>query len=289
MKQAHDPLLIPEAKQFMMQTLNHINLDEVCNLQHQHLDQAWRAWLSASSYNTVHGLDQFSHSCFCAGTTPVFGEFISRHSKQRLRVSRSDFVLSKILARTYHRSMQWLEEEPLKHNDCLIISLPFSGNGSWYPGFQELLYHADDLGVPVFIDAAYFGISHGIEYPLNHACVTDFATSLSKHLANGNAFRMGIRFTRTSIDDGLSAALLGSNVFDRLNAYISIQLLNNFSHDWIIRKYKVASEGICHNNLLEPTNTITIGLGGQTHVHMKRGDYIRVCISEELSRISVNS
>jgi hypothetical protein len=284
MKQAHDPLYIPDSVEFIDGVMSNITIGQLQQINHVDLDTAWRSWLNNSSHNTVNGLNQFAYSCFSAGTTPAFGEFISRFPTRRVRVSRSDFVLTRILSDTYSRSMLYLEDAELNENDCVIISFPFSGNGSLYPGCNELLDCADKLNVPVFIDGAYFGISHGIDYPLAHPCVTDFSVSLSKHIG-GNCLRLGIRFTRNSVDDGISAGLIGSNVFDRLNSYVTVQLLNQFSHNWIIDKFKTSSDLICAQYNLTPTNTITIGLGGQDYKQFKRGDYIRVCISEELSKL----
>jgi hypothetical protein len=284
---SHDPLIIPETVEFINNLMSQITVDGVRQVEHKELDQSWRNWLTNSSYNSVAGLDQFNYSCFSAGTTPAFGEFISRFPTRRVRSSRSDFVLTQILARSYGRSIVSLEDEKLDSNDCVIISFPFSGNGSFYPGYNELLDSADQLKVPVFIDGAYFGISHGITYPLQRPCITDFAVSLSKNLS-ANSSRLGIRFTRNAVDDGISAGLIMNNVFDKLNAYISIQLLNHFSHDWIINKYIPLNALVCKQHNLTPTPTVTIAIGGEEYAQFKRGDYIRVCISQELSELSFN-
>jgi hypothetical protein len=287
MQLIHDPLIIPETVDFMNRVLSTSTVQTIQQLKHQELDQCWRAWLTASSYNRVIGLDQFCYSSFCAGTTPAFGEFISRNCNRRVRASRSDFIVSRILSRSYNRALVHLEDEELHSNDCVIMSFPFSGNGSLYPAHDRLLDQADQLGVPVFVDGAYFSISHGIDYPLYRKCVTDFVLSLSKSMGD-SSFRMGIRFTRNKVDDGITAPLLGHDIFDRLNSYVSIKLLNEFSHDWIINKYRPTSDLICAQNNLTPTNTLTLALGGQEHLQFKRGDYIRVCISKELSRLSTN-
>jgi len=285
MKLAHDPLRITECIEFINGLMSNITVEQLAQIKHSELDTAWREWLTASSYNRVNGLEQFNSSCFSAGTTPAFGEFISRFPNRRVRVSRSDFVITRILCTAYQRPMTYLEIEKLDKNDCLILSFPFSGNGSYYPDHEALLNSADELNIPVFVDAAYFGISHGIDYPLHRPCVTDFAVSLSKNLA-GNTFRTGVRFTRKPIDDGLSATLIAANIFDRINSYLAIKLLAQFPHDWLIDKYCSPSKTICLQNNLTPTQTITIGIGGPEHIQFKRGDYIRVCISEELSRLS---
>ena len=284
MKLAHDPLSIPEAREFINHLLPTITVERIQALEYQEFEMAWRTWLESSTRNTID-LSEFSHSSFTSGTSPAFGEFISRYPTRRVRVSRSDFTLTKILARSYSHPILALEDGPLEFTDCVVLSFPFSGNGSYYPGYEQLLDHADELDVPVFIDGAYFGISSGIDYPLHHRCVKEFVSSLSKHVA-GVPLRLGIRFTKELVDDSISASLIGSDVFDRLNAYISIQLLQQFSHEWIINRYLHISNLVCRENNLEPTNTVTIALGGPEYEEFKRGDYRRVCISEELNRIS---
>jgi hypothetical protein len=149
---------------------------------------------------------------------------------------------------------------------------------------KMLLDQAYELGVPVFIDAAYFGISHGLHYPLDRKCVTDFAVSLSKNLA-GNPLRLGIRFTKDNIDDGVTAGLLGSDIFDRLGAYLSIQLLQKYPHAWLIDHLAPVSQQVCEQLRLTPTNTVTIGIGGDEYRQdFLRGDFVRVCITQEISK-----
>lgn len=288
MKLAHDPLYIQESVDFLNQLLPTVTVDKISSIEHLALDHAWRSWLISSSYNTVVGLDTFEHSSFSLGTTQSFGEFISRYPTRRIRVSRSDFIITQLLSKTYHRDMLYLEDGPIHTNDCIILSVPFSGNGSYHPEHLTILDQSDDLGIPVLIDGAYFGISHGIDYPLLRPCVTDFVTSLSKSIS-GVPFRLGIRFTKQRVEDGISIGQIGSNLFDRLNSYVSIQLLNQFSHDWVINKYRTLSEVVCQNNNFVTTNTVTLALANSQMKEFKRGDFYRVCISEEISRLSKNS
>jgi hypothetical protein len=284
MKIAHDPLNNPKARELIDQSMQQISYSSLEQLTMQDLDRAWRSWLTSSKHNVVHGLDDFKHSVFSAGASASFGEFISRYPTRRIRGSRSDFILTRILCRTYQREFLELEVSPLQHNDAVIISLPFSGNGAVYPGFEDLLARATQLEVPVFLDAAYFGISHDVTYILSNPCITDFVVSLSKNLS-GRELRLGMRFTRDNIDDGISAATVGFGIFDKLGAYLSIQLLNNFSHNDFIDHYKPISLKTCNDLGLIPTNVISLAIGPEYLAEeFKRGDYIRVCISEELSR-----
>lgn len=282
MKREHDPVLVVPAQNFISQILKESSVEKIQAVSHERLDQAWRKWLCSSSFNFVNGLDTMPYSAFSAGTTQSFGEFIARHPRRRVRASRNDFKITKILCRTWGRNYLDLEDADLDQDDCLILSLPFSGNGSYLPKCQTILDQADQLKIPVFLDGAYYGISHGCNYPLHRPCVTDFAVSLTKNIA-GNNFRLGMRFTKHLVDDSLSAAQLASDIFDRLGAYISIALLEKFSHDWWVKRYLDSSRTICRDHGLFPTNTLTIGIGKEQHRQYQRGDYIRVCISDELS------
>lgn len=281
----HVPLKIPEVISFVNTIFPNITWQKLMEVQHKDLDQAWRSWLMASQHNTIIGLDKFQHSGFCPGTTDAFGEFIARYPQRRVRVSRSDFVLTKILAKSWGHSLLFVEEGPLESNDCLIMSMPFSGNGFQHPGHDSLLDQADDLGVPVFVDGAYFGISRDIVYPLDRECIKDFTVSLSKNMI-GDPLRLGIRFTKEPIDDGITAGLIGSDIFDRLGAYLTIELLQNFSHAWLMDKYLPMAEEVCNKLGLQSTKTFTLALGPETMTEYKRGDYVRICITDELSRIS---
>jgi hypothetical protein len=285
MKLAHEPLREPEVIAYINTLFPDINWQNIDKIKNSELDTAWRDWLTNSKYNRVIGLEQFTHSAFCPGTTDAFGEFLSRYPSRRIRVSRSDFVLTKILSKTFQREFLYLEEEVLHTNDCVVMSMPFSGNGSKHPAFDLILDQADFMGVPVFVDAAYFGISHNIEYPLHRACIRDFTLSLSKNMA-GNPLRLGIRFTKDLVDDGITAGLIGSDIFDRLGAYISIKLLNRFSHAWLIEKYNDTAIKICTERGLTPTNTITLAIGQDHMIEYKRGDYVRICISDDLVGVS---
>jgi hypothetical protein len=281
MKLGHDPVQDTLVRGFIDSVCKNISLDSLGKITQQAHDQAWRRWLTDSKNNIVTGLDSLSYSCFSPGTTPAFGDFIARHSRRRIRVSRNDFVLTRILCRSWSRSWLPLEEGALEKQDCVIISLPFSGNGNLYPGWHELLDQADDLAVPVMIDAAYFGISHGVRYDLDRSCISDVAISHTKAMS-GNELRLGVRFTRQQHDDVLSSAQIGSDIFDRLGAYISMQIMKEFSHDWFVHRYRDLSRGICHANGLWPTNVLTLGRGPDDWEHFRRGDYTRVCITDEI-------
>ena len=286
MKVGHDPVSTLEVRNFIDAVLQSATLDSIAKVTQNQYDLAWRTWLGGSAYNTVRGLGTMPFSSFAAGTTPAFGEFIARHPHRRVRVSRNDFVLTKILCHSWSRTWVPLEEDVLDQNDCVIVSQPFSGNGSLFPGWHQLMDQADKLSVPVFLDGSYFGISHGVQYDLSRPCITDFAVSLTKNLA-GNSLRLGVRFTREQQDDGITAAAIGSDIFDRLGSHIALKLLEQFPHDWFVHQYRDHSFILCRKNGLTPTNVLTLGLGTSDMTQFQRGDFVRACISDELSAIDL--
>lgn len=281
MQVGHKPLIVPEIIEHINTVFPKITWEKLSCVNNNELIESWRTWLLNSSYNSISGLDKFKSVAFCPGTTDAFGEFIARYPTRTIRVSRSDFIITKILAKSWSRNLKFLEEGSLTNNDLVILSMPYSGNGSEYPNQKELLDQADQLDVPVFIDGAYFGISTQVNYPLDRNCVKDFTVSLSKNMVS-DPLRLGVRFTKDIIDDGITVGIIGSDIFDKLGAYLSIQLLNQFSHNWLVEKYLNKSNRICKEFSLKPTKTFTLALGPESLIEFKRGDYVRVCITDEL-------
>lgn len=278
----HEPIIDLEVQRHVDEFLSSVTWDQIKNTQYQDYDQAWRTWLTSSTSNQIKNLDALPHSCFSPGTTPIFAAFVARNHNRRVRVSRDDFMITSVFCRNYGVKCVYLEDADLDADDCMVMSLPFSANGTFHPDSQQWLDRAEELAIPVLIDAAYFGISHSTQYPLEYSCVKEFAVSLSKNYV-GKILRLGIRFSREPIDDALSAAQLGSDIFDRMGASTAISLLTRFSHDWFINKYKVKSDQVCQDLKLTPTNTLTLALGGSEFEEFKRGNWNRVCISSRIS------
>jgi hypothetical protein len=162
-----------EIRSFIDQILKTLNIDNIDKFEYSTYEKTWRNWIASSSYNKIRGLDNFEHSAYLSGSTNAFPEFISRYPGRRIRVSKSDFILTKIVSRVQQRELLPLEEDVLGSNDCIILSHPFSGNGRTLPDYQALLDAADKLNVPVMIDACYFTVGHGIDYDLTHISIKE--------------------------------------------------------------------------------------------------------------------
>ena len=277
LNRASIPINSNETKNFIQKNLSvfHTGSQHIAQTD---VEESFRKFLTKNTNNKINQ-DDFKYAEYCHGTSQAITEFIARNNNRRLRVSNIDFVLSKIVGNAYHLRTTALEEDRIRKNDCIVMSFPFSGNGSYYNGYQDILSEADKLGVPVLIDGAYFGIGNGIEYPLNYDCVTDFTTSLSK--CHGVAdYRIGIRFRKEFVDDHISASK-DAGVFNRFTACIGVCLMSNFNHDHILKKYVSQQKKICDDLKIGITKTLTFGLGeNEKWSKYSRGDNARICISE---------
>jgi hypothetical protein len=241
----------------------------------------FKDWIIKSSKNTVQGLDEFQYQAYCAGTYDGIQSFIHRHATtRRIRFSRAEFVGSKIVSNNARANWCYLEDAPLHKDDAVILSLPFSGNGSYYPTHDQLLNTCSNLGIPVLLDLAYFGISTGINFDFSHTCITDVVCSLSKPMST--QLRLGLRLTRQFHDDALQA-LSDTNTYNRIAVSVGINLLKKFSHDWLIDRYVSKQYEICKQFDIDPTPTITLAIGNQKNYgQFWREGYYRICITDEL-------
>ena len=72
---------------------------------------------------------------------------------------------------------------------------------------------------------------------------------------------------------------------DECNENINPLTLYNkiFDKDYIIKMYADKNSKVCRELGLVPTNTITLALGNhEQHAKFIRGNYVRVCITDEL-------
>lgn len=280
-----DPIYDKDIKIFIQNILSKKEILKFENCSNQQFVKQYKKWLKNSTFNSITGLDKFKYGNYSYGSTTAIAEFIKRNADKRLRVSKDDFLLSKILSKSYKTKFTPLEDEEIKKNDVLVISHPFSGNGDIYPSFKNVLDQCDKNDVPVLIDGAYFGISHDLHYPLDRKCIKEFTSSLSKNFGVQN-LRIGIRLSKDFIDDALNAPIQMADCFNKLNALIGIKLMKKFSADYIIKKYTKVYDKICTKFNLIPTQTVTFGLGDKLSKKNKskfqRGSYVRVCISKAL-------
>ena len=243
-------------------------------------------WIMSSKINKIKGLEVFDHKFVSLGTTQALDwwHYFCRANNLRLRMFRGEYP--------YNRDAllegQWtwernIDDAPLRKGDAVIISLPFSGNGKQHKDWHQLLNDCDELNIPVFVDMAWYGTCWNIDVNLNRHCIKQVAFSTTKGLSCGN-WRAGIVFSKW--DQGSLAIQTEWQHGVHLNCSIANSLMENFTPDTIVKKYKEAHEAVCEHYKFETTNVVHIALApGKEYHHFNRDEkYNRINIRDAIKR-----
>jgi hypothetical protein len=249
----------------------------------------WRNWLEYSNTNLIKHLDLFSYADYTQGTSQTFDHFILKHAADKtILCLKGDFqyhaCLGKHIRFKYVDSCTNLVENiDGKGLHAVIISAPFSDFGRLHPEFYDILHICEIFDLPVCVDLAYWGISKNIELDLSHNAIQEVTCSLSKPFYALENHRVGIRFTKTYADDGISM-LNEVAMQNKHSMSLGVHFMRGFSPDWNWETYGKQYEQVCENQNLAHTDTVIFGLGGEEYKHFNRGvpNNNRVCISEYL-------
>jgi hypothetical protein len=243
--------------------------------------EVWRNWLQQSESKILSGLDDFKYADYTAGTSQTFDHFLLKHHDRKIVALPGEFQYHQCAGRHIEFSNNITEDS------ALIISVPFSDTGHVHSEFNALMAKCTELGVPVCLDLAYWGIAQNIYLHLEQfPCVTEVTASLSKPFFTLERHRVGIRFTREYQDDGISMI----NEVGMSNSYsmsLGIHYMNKFSCDYMWQTYWEQYYETCNQLNLLTTNTVIFGLGGEEYTEYNRGipGNNRVCISPSLADI----
>ena len=251
----------------------------------------WRDWINYSNTKSLSGLEKFKHSDYTQGTSQTFDQFILRHSKDRqIIVLAGDFQYHACLGK--HVDFKYIEH-PHHLEECLdgiglhalIISAPFSDFGCIHPDFEHLMNVCKVHDIPVCLDLAYWGISKNVHINLDdHPAIQEVTCSLSKPFYTLENHRVGIRFTKQYVDDGVSM-LNEVKMANNHSMALGIEYMRNFSPDYNWQKFNSRYQDICQEQDLVWTDTVIFGLGDDIrHAEFNRGvsGNYRVCASEWL-------
>lgn len=252
----------------------------------------WREWINYSDCKSLNGLDDFTFADYTQGTSQTFDQFILRNCKDReVLVLAGDFQYHACLGKhvefttvDYPHHLEGVLRGPDLH--ALIISAPFSDFGCIHPDFENIMRICNAYNIPVCLDLAYWGIAKNVHIDLReYPAIKEVTCSLSKPFHTLENHRVGIRFTRDYVDDGVSML----NEVKMQNEYsmaLGVTYMRNFSPDYNWQKYKSAYEDVCEENNLVYTDTVIFGLGDDIrHAEFNRGvsGNYRVCVSEWLA------
>jgi hypothetical protein len=210
------------------------NLDAYKEIDINEFLYSYRDWLTKG--NNLKGIDKYKYLAYSNGTTESFDKFYMKHTNKnkRLRLWRGEYFYHQIQKRELFKKFAWIDEDELKENDVVVVSLPFSNTGNTPKNYDEVMSKCSILGIPVLLDMAYVSLTSTQSYDLNYSCIETITTSLSKVFPVEH-LRIGIRLQKNFTDDTLDAyscdAVRYVN-FASLN--IGNKLIKSFSQNYTI-------------------------------------------------------
>ena len=238
-------------------------------------------WIKSNKDNNVAGLENFTACAYSNGTTEAFDKFYIRNHGRRMRCLRGEYLYHTNSWTTNNIPWMYIDDAPFEANDAVVISLPFANSGNKHYMYQVLMEECERLNIPVLIDCSYFGLCSGITFNFDYKCITDITFSLSK-VFPVSRLRIGMRLTRTDLDDGLQAY---NNIgyTNRLGAYIGLQFLNNFTADYIPTKYRLQQLEFCQHLKVAQSNTVIYGVSTAHPEYNRGGETARLSFHKYLA------
>lgn len=247
--------------------------------------QCYKNWLCNSTDKIITGLDSFEYIDFAQGTSHVFDHFVIKHANKEIGYFAGEFQYHQCISKHIkHRLLHTIDDLTAEH--ALLISLPFSDTGNQHQKFVQIMQTCNFLNIPVCLDLAYWGIAKDLSIDLSeYPCVKEITSSLSKPFCKLETHRVGIRFSKEYLDDGISM-LNEVNMINDFSMSLGVWFMEKFDNSYNWRHYGDRYFTVCDKMNLGTTNTVIFGLGDKArHQDYYRGldNNYRICISEYLT------
>ena len=240
-------------------------------------------WITDPADKNILGLDKFTHRHYTQGTSQVFDNFVMRNSQRQIVNFLGDFQYHSCIARHCdHKVIKSVND--LQNNQSLIISLPFSDTGDQHDEFDQIIQRCNQLDIPVCLDLAYWGIARNMHIDLEKChCIKEVTCSLSKPFASLESHRVGVRFSREYMDDGI-CMINEVNMANEWSMSLGIWFMQRFSNSFNWQKYEGKYTKIIEELGLKSTDTVIFGISKDRYHDFNRGikDNNRICISDFL-------
>lgn len=258
--------------------------------------ETWLSWIHNTALKSIQGLDAFNYFDYTAGTSHAFDHFVIKNSSKTILALKGDFQYHHCISK--FNKFQYIDYSSIadlekivspEQTYAMIISVPFSDLGCVHPDFDTILKFCSKMNISVLLDLAYWGIGKNIHINLNnYPCVDELAFSLSKSFYTLENHRVGIRFTKKYVDDGISM-LNEVEMYNKYSMSLGVHYMNKFDADWNWNKYQNKYKELCTQEKLSQTDTVIFGLGDkERHSHFNRGipNNYRICISNKLGDVA---
>lgn len=250
---------------------------------------SYRAWIQSTTLNSVWGLDQYPVASLSQGTTQAFDHFYLRHASRRFRCLPGEYAYHTLSWQQYWPNQwQYLSEHDARHDlqpgDAVVMSWPFADLGNQHPALtMEFLDRCHELGLPVLIDAAFFGVCGNQEFRFDHPAIQEVCFSLSKSFPV-SGLRIGMRLSRQPLGDGLEIYHRTQYV-NKLSAALGLYLISAQGPDQNFQRWRDQQEKFCKTMHLTPSDCVLFGLDYEhRYDHYNRGSSRtnRLCFSRYL-------
>jgi len=243
------PLSDLTIEQLQQDVLNGKIDKDITNQVYTDFKKEMAEWILSSSLNTITGLDNFNRVDIVNGCTQFIDNIYMQCQPQILV---GDY--------RYHDRLGNWGTKPglLREGVPLIIAMPFPSTGAVHTQMGDILDEAQDKGISVHVDGAWFTCCRGINFDLLHPSIKSVGISLSKGLGLGWN-RIGLRWTRQTDPDSVTIM----NDFDmnlRAPAMIGLHFIRRLQPDYLWNKYGDIYNQICQDFGLTPTQSIYLAL-----------------------------
>jgi hypothetical protein len=213
----------------------------------------YRDWILGSSAFGARGLKRFDQLYYTNGVTQGYDIFLREYAGRRFRVFKGEYPYTALSGGEW----AYVEDEQIHPNDAVVMSVPFYATGRPPHEAEEVLETCAALGVPVFVDAAYFGTCYGASFDYGHPAISMVGFSLSKAFAI-QSFRVGLLLSRVRFPC-LDEIQVYANYFNKVGAYVGMHLMDAFSADYMPNTYRLRHQEACYALGLVPSGCIMLG------------------------------
>lgn len=249
-------------------------IDKIMGVEFSSIDRQdefleyYSSWIQSSKLNKIRGLESFPFRYISLGCTQALDEFHywCAQNNKTIRMFRGEYPYNRDCI-PFDWDKDFIEDSPLKQNDAVIISAPFSGYGAIHEQWSWLLEKCAQLDIPILVDCAFFGTCFSIDLDLSHPSIKFVAFSTTKGLSCGN-YRNGILFSKS--EEGHLAIQTEWHHGIHFNVSVGLELMKKFSPDHLPNTYRDSYLQTCELLNLKPTQCVHLALGLEGWEHFSR-------------------
>jgi len=265
-----------------MFTVNNNYTEKNAEIIKQEFLQIYKQWMFRP-FPKVNGVEHYNHMCFTQGTTESFAQFYIRYrDNHRLRIAKGEYFYNQMMKSLwYSDNFAWLDDEPIKEGDVVLLSVPFADTGAVPSSLEKILCDCDRLKVPVMLDLAYLNLAVDMSFDLSHPCIEYVVSSLSKVFPIEN-HRVGIRLQKEPFEDQIYVINeYNYNYINLLSAYLGTAMMKKFPADYVFEKYHHKQLALCQKLDLVPSYCVYFGIdySGRFREYNRGGNGNRLCFS----------